>query len=79
MLAILHIESKANFLLCSKNFIVLLVPLLAVVHLFVNMLLSIFVTTTLMWLIFIAMTTPVVIILMLDQYDLPIVPQLCVL
>jgi len=47
MIVVLRIESKTNFLLCSKYSVVFLIPLFAAMHLFVDLLLSAYMTTTL--------------------------------
>jgi hypothetical protein len=48
VLVVLQIESKANFLLCSESIVVFLIPLFATMHLFVDLLLFVPMTTTLM-------------------------------
>jgi hypothetical protein len=87
MHVLLQIESKVDFLLCSKFIVVLfLLPLFINVHLFVNLLLCTPMITTLMWLVSIVVTINlmwfesnlVVATLMFDQSDLLIVLQLCV-
>ncbi len=71
---ILQIESKVDFLLYSEYVVVLVVLLWATLHLFVDLLLSTLVTTTLMWFIYVVVTAnlmwsksaPIVAALMLD-------------
>ncbi len=45
---IFPIKSKVYSLLCLESIVIFLVPLFAIVHLFANLLFSIFVITTLM-------------------------------
>jgi hypothetical protein len=79
---ILQIESKVDYLLCPKYVNVLLILLFTIVHLFVDLLLSTPMITTLMWLVFVVVIANmmwfefdiVVVALMLDQSDPHVFP-----
>ncbi len=60
----LPIESKVDYLLCSESVVIFLIPLFVAMHLFVDLLMSTLVTTTLMWLVYVV----VIVDLMLLKY-----------
>lgn len=82
MHVILQVESKVDYLLCPKYVNVLLILLFTIVHLFVDLLLSTPMITTLMWLVFVVVIANmmwfesdiVVITMTLDQSDPHVFP-----